>query len=198
MPRRSRLAPFLPLFSTLFLSTGLLLAGPAAATNYNTSDVRAHGGWHSLTLSLGEARHFRAIDQQSYSDSIFSVNASAGACDLPWLELRVALDDYQPESATVNRVPADLRVDHAPIHSGRAVFLTERGDRGFYVRIALPELAPLLDEMADGELLRLRLMRGEDDPWYMAFSLSGAGEAIARMRRLCAQAPAPGDARRDH
>ncbi|WP_240036438.1 hypothetical protein [Halomonas urmiana] len=188
MPRRSRLAPFLPLFSTLFLSAGLLLAGPAAATNYNTSDARAHGGWHSLALSLGEARHFRALDQHSYSDSLFSVNASAGACDLPWLELRVELDAYQPESATVNRVPADLRVDYETIHSGHAAFVTERGDRGFYVRIALPELDLLLDEMADGELLRLRLMRGEDDPWFMAFDLTGAGEAIARMQRLCGQA----------
>ncbi|MEQ6887271.1 hypothetical protein ABE957_01085 [Halomonas sp. CS7] len=196
MPRRSRLTP--PLLLALFFTLCLLLAGPAAATNYNTSDTRAHGGWHSLALSLGEARHFRAIDQQSYGDSIFSVNASAGACDLPWLELRVELDAYQPESATVNRVPADLRVDHAPIHSGRAAFVTERGDRGFYVRIALPELDLLLDEMADGELLRLRIMRGEDDPWYMAFDLTGAGEAIARMRRLCAQAPAPGgDERND-
>ncbi|MDX1464785.1 MAG: hypothetical protein R3215_03680 [Halomonas sp.] len=198
MPRRSRLAPLLPLFSTLLLSAGLLLAGPAAATNYNTSDVRAHGGWHSLALSLGEAHHFRAIDQQSYSDAIFSVNASAGACDLPWLELRVELDDYQPESATVNRVPADLRVDHAPIHSGDAAFVTERGDRGFYVRLALPELNRLLEEMADGELLRLRLMRGEDDPWYMAFALAGAGEAIARMRRLCEEASVPGGDGRDH
>lgn len=195
MPRRSRLAPsLLPLVLSLYL----LLAGPAAATTYNTSDARAHGGWHSLALSLGEARHFRAIDQHSYSDAIFSVNASAGACDLPWLELRVELDDYQPESATLNRVPADLRVDHEPIHSGRAAFVTERGDRGFYVRIALPELDRLLDEMADGELLRLRLMRGEDDPWFMAFSLAGAGEAIARMQRLCAQSPAPGGDGRDH
>ncbi|QFU00174.1 hypothetical protein FIU83_00780 [Halomonas sp. THAF5a] len=197
MPRRPRLAPLLPLCSMLLLSAGLLLAGPAAATNYNTSDVQAHGGWHSLALTLGEARHFRALDQQSYGDAILSVNASAGACDLPWLELRVELDDYQPESATVNRVPADARVDHAPIRSGRAAFVTERGDRGFYVRLALPELDRLLAEMADGELLRLRLMRGEDDPWYMAFALAGAGEAIARMRRLCAQAPAPGNDGRD-
>lgn len=194
MPRRSRFAPLL----MLCVSAGLLLAGPAAAMNYNTGDVRAHGGWHSLSLSLGEARHFRAIDQQSYADALFSVNASAGACDLPWLELRVELEAYQPESATVNRVPADLRVDHAPLHGGRAAFITERGDRGFYVRLTLPEQERLLEEMADGELLRLRLMRGEDDPWYLAFALDGAGEAVSRMRRLCAEAPAPGGDEPDH
>lgn len=182
MPRLSRLAPF------LLLPLCLALAGAASATDYNTGDVQAHGGWHSLVLSLGEERHFRAIDQQSYSDAIFSVNASAGACEVPWLELRVALDENQAESATVNRVPADLRVDHATIHSGSAAFVTERGDDGFYVRFALPDLDLLLEEMAEGELLRLRMMRGPDDPWFMVFALEGAGEAIERLHRLCDQA----------
>ncbi|WP_280552916.1 hypothetical protein [Halomonas sp. 25-S5] len=180
-----RTPSLLKLLLPLLLTICLLLAGPAAATDYNTGDVQAHGGWHSLVLSLGEDRHFRAIDQQSYSDAIFSVNASAGACDLPWLELRVALAENQSESATVNRVPADLRVDLASIHSGSAAFVTERGDDGFYVRFALPELDLLLEEMAEGELLRLRMMRGEDDPWFMVLGLEGAGEAIERMRRLC-------------
>ncbi|MEQ6917766.1 hypothetical protein [Halomonas aquatica] len=181
MPRLSRL----PL--NLLLPFCLFLTGPAAATDYNTDDIQAHGGWHSLVLSLGEEHHVRAIDQLSYSDAIFSVNASAWACDLPWLELRVELDENQPESATVNRVPADLRVDHETIHSGSAAFVTERGDSGFYVRFAVPELSLLLDEIGDGELLRLRIMRGEDDPWFMVFALEGAGEAIARMERLCEQ-----------
>lgn len=179
MPRLSRLAPL------LLLPLCLALAGTVSATDYNTGDVRAHGGWHSLVLSLGEERHFRAIDQQSYSDAILSVNASAGACDVPWLELRVALAENQAESATVNRVPADLRVDQATIHSGSAAFVTERGDDGFYVRFAVPDLDLLLAEMAEGDLLRLRMMRGEDDPWFMVFGLAGAGEAIARQRRLC-------------
>ncbi len=180
MSRISRLA-------TLLLLT-LCLAGTASAAGYNTSDIEAHGGWHSLILSLGEERHFRAIDQQSYSDAIFSVNASAGTCDLPWLELRVELAESQARSATVNRVPADLRVDRATIHSGSADFVTERGDTGFYVHFALPKQDLLLEEMAEGELLRLRMMRGEDDPWFMVFDLAGAGEAIERARRLCSTA----------
>jgi len=170
---------------SLLLPLCLLLAGAASATDYNIGDVRAHGGWHSLVLSLGEERHFRAIDQQSYSDAIFSVNASAGACDLPWLELRVELAENQARSATVNRVPADLRVDQATIHSGSAAFITERGDKGFYVRFALHDLDLLLEEMTSGELLRLRMMRGENDPWFMVFGLAGAGEAIERLHRLC-------------
>ena len=181
MPRLFRLLP------PLLLPLCLLLSGPAAATDYNTGDVQAHGGWHSLVLSLGEERHVRAIDQSSYSDAILSVNASASACDLPWLELRVELGENLPESATVNRVPADLRVDHETIHNGSAAFVTERGDSGFYARFAVPELSLLLDEMGNGELLRLRIMRGEDDPWFMIFGLEGAGEAIARMERLCEQ-----------
>lgn len=122
------------------------------------------------------------MGQQSYSDAIFSVNASAGACEVPWLELRVALAENQAESATVNRVPADLRVDHTTVHSGSADFITERGDNGFYVRFALPDLDLLLDEMAKGELLRLRMMRGKDD---MVFSLTGADAAIGRGLRQC-------------
>lgn len=179
MSRPFRLVP--PLLLTLCLT----LAGTASAIDYNTGDIHAHGGWHSLVLSLGDARHFRAIDQQSYSDAIFSVNVSAGACDLPWLELRVALPETQAESALVNRVPADLRVDHATIHSGTADFFTERGDNGFYVHFALDDLDRLLKEVAEGELLRLRMMRGEDDPWFMVFGLAGAGEAIERVRRRC-------------
>jgi len=186
--KRYAMPRLLRLFPALLLPLCLALAGTVSATDYNTGDVQAHGGWHSLVLSLGEERHVRAIDQQSYSDAILSVNASAWACDLPWLELRVALAKNQAESATVNRVPADLRVDHQTIHSGSATFVTERGDNGFYVRFALSELSLLLEEMGEGELLRLRIMRSEDDPWFMAFGLEGAGEAIQRMRRLCAAA----------
>ncbi|SEK74355.1 hypothetical protein [Halomonas daqiaonensis] len=178
----SRLASF------LLLTFSLVLTGAASATDYNTGDVQAHGGWHSLVLSLGEERHFRAIDQLSYSDAIFSVNASAGACDVPWLELRVALDEYQAESRTVNRVPADLRVDHATIHNGSAAFVTERGDDGFYARFVFPDLDLLLEEMAEGELLRLRMMRGKDDPWFMIFGLDGAEAAISRAMRQCRMA----------
>jgi hypothetical protein len=85
----------------------------------------------------------------------------------------------------VNRVPADLRVDHETIHGGEAEFITERGDSGFYVQFLLEEQPLLLEEMRRGETLRLRLMRAEDDPWFMVFSLEGAAEAMARAERLC-------------
>jgi len=182
MPRLSRLV------SCLLLPLYLALAGAASATNFNTSDVLAHGAWHSLALSLGDERHWRAMEAESYSDSILSVNATPGVCDLPWLELRVELEAYQDQSRMVNVVPADLRVDEATIHSGRAEFVTERGDRGFYVHFYLEQQALLLEEMRDGETLRLRLMRGEDDPWFMTFSLDGADAAIARMTQRCAAA----------
>jgi hypothetical protein len=158
---------------------------PAAATTFNTGDIEAHCDWHSLTLSLGEERHFRAMEGSSYSDAIFSLNATARACDLPWLELRVELEAYQDESRTVNVVPADLRVDEQTIHSGEAKFITHRGDDGFYVTFHLQEQDLLLEEMQDGDVLRLRMMRDEDDPWFMTFSLAGADDAIARMRRQC-------------
>ncbi|HSH47741.1 MAG TPA: hypothetical protein VK991_04045 [Halomonas sp.] len=136
-------------------------------------------------LSLGKERYVRALDETSYSDSVLSLNARPNACRQPWLELRVELAEYQPESTTHSRVPADVRVDHRTIHSGSAAFITERGNSGFYVRFTLPTLALLLDEMAAGELMRLRIMRAADDPWFMAFGLEGAGPALERANRLC-------------
>ncbi|MCC5881030.1 MAG: hypothetical protein JJU25_00130 [Halomonas sp.] len=167
------------------LPAALLSASPALATNYNVSDIEAHENWHSLSLSLGDERHFRALEQHSYSDSILSVNYTPGVCDLPWLEVRVELEELQSESRVANLVPADLRVDYATIHSGAAEFVTQRGDRGFYVNFYLDELDLLIDEMRDGETLRLRIDRGNEDYWFMSFDMAGAAEAIARVERLC-------------
>ncbi|ATJ84611.1 hypothetical protein ACFPTY_16440 [Halomonas beimenensis] len=164
---------------------GLALAGPSLAGQFNTDAVRSHGDWHSLRLTLGEERHVRALEQHSYRDSVFSVNATPGACARPWLEMRVELGEVQAESATVNRVPADLLVDEGWVHTGEAAFITERGNSGFYVRFAFPDTGALLDEMRGGEVLRLRIHRGENDPWFMVFSLTGAGAALDRLDRLC-------------
>ncbi|MFN2332202.1 MAG: hypothetical protein ABR580_10165, partial [Halomonas sp.] len=101
------------------------------------------------------------------------------------LELRVDLGERQAENRVVNRVPSDLRVDFDTIHSGQAEFINERGDSGFYVQFFLEGKPLLLKEMRRGETLRLRLMRAEDDPWFMTFSLSGASEAMERARRQC-------------
>lgn len=163
----------------------LLLAGTARGLDFNTDAVRPHGDWHSLRLTLGETRHARAIEQHSYADTVLSLNATPGACRHPWLEMRVALGVLQAESATVNRVPADLLVDAGGVHQGQAAFLTERGDDGFYVRFSLPDTAALLEEMEAGETLRLRIHRAPEDYWFMRFSLAGFAEARGRMQRLC-------------
>ncbi|MGO2132897.1 MAG: hypothetical protein ACTH3D_08360 [Halomonas sp.] len=136
-------------------------------------------------LSLGEDRYVRALDESSYADAILSINARPENCQRPWLELRVELEERQSESKTQNQVPADLRIDQQPIHTGSVAFITNRGDDGFYGQFDLEELAPLLSEMATGELMRVRMMRSENDPWFMAFGLEGAGQAIERMNRLC-------------
>ncbi|MFP4138589.1 MAG: hypothetical protein ACLFSR_09535 [Halomonas sp.] len=164
---------------------GLTLAGPAAAVQFNVDAVEPHGAWRSMTLRLGEERFYRALEGDSYADAHFAVNYTPGACEAPWLEMRVELGERQADSGVVNRVPADLRVDEETIHSGRAAFRIDRGDGGFYVRFALPEQPLLLDEMRDGEVLRLRLMRGPDDPWFLTFALDGAGEAMTRASKAC-------------
>ncbi|PMR80966.1 hypothetical protein C1H70_07360 [Halomonas urumqiensis] len=176
----------------VFALLSALLAIPLAnATTFNTTDIQRHEHWQSMTLTLGEETHWRAVEAHSYSDSHFSVNLTPGACDLPWLEMRVDLGEHQPDSEVVNRVPADLRVDHETIHNGEAEFITQRGDSGFYVQFHLPEQPLSIEEMRHGETLRLRLMRSEDDPWFMVFSLAGADEALARIERQCQAAEVP-------
>lgn len=184
----------------LCLTTCLALAltGQAMAINYNISETVSHGRWQSLVLSLGEERYIRAFDDSSYTDSTLSLNVSTKACQQPWLELRVELPEHQPESTRLNQVPADVRIDHQTIHSGDATFITERGNNGFYVRFALPELALLLDEMATGKLLRLRIMRAENDPWFMAFGLEGAGPAFERTTQLCERYSNPSSPANSH
>jgi hypothetical protein len=179
------------------LLAGLATAPLAGATTFNTTDVEHHGQWQSLTLTLGDERHFRALEVNSYSDATLSLNFTPGVCDLPWLEVRVDLDERQPESRAVNLVPADLRVDHETIHSGMAEFITQRGDSGFYVHFYLDEQPLLIDEMRAGEILRLRFTLGNgeildgggppdgDNHWFMAFTLHGAGAAIERAERRC-------------
>lgn len=163
----------------------LAVAFPAQAGRYNIDAVERHDDWHSLRLTLGEERHVRALEQRSYSDTVFSVNASPEACERPWWEMRVELDEVQAESATVNRVPADMLVDEDRVHTGQAAFITERGNSGFYVRFTFPDTAALLADMAAGEILRLRIHRAEQDYWFLVFSLEGAEAALARMQRLC-------------
>ncbi|MDN3525431.1 hypothetical protein QWY79_09120 [Halomonas sabkhae] len=180
-----------------FLASGWLICllaalpvTPALAASFNTVDVQRHADWHSLRLTLGEERHVRAIEQSSYTDSVLSVNATPGACGQRWLEIRVTLDEVQAESATWDRVPVDVMVDQDRVYTGEAAFITERGDDGFYVRLTMPDTGALLDGMRHGETLRLRIHRGEDDPWFMVFSLNGADQALARMNRLCETRPA--------
>ncbi|MDN3555868.1 hypothetical protein [Halomonas maura] len=166
----------------------LAVTVPAQAGRYNIDAVEHHADWHSLRLTLGEERHVRALEQRSYSDTVFSVNASPGACDRPWWEMRVELDEVQAESATVNRVQADLLVDEDRVHTGQAAFITERGNSGFYVRFSFPDSEALLADMRTGEILRLRIHRAEGDYWFLVFSLEGAEAALARMQRLCGDA----------
>lgn len=164
---------------------GLLIGAPAQATTFNAEALQRHENWQSAVLSLGEERHFRALEADSYSDTILSLNHTAGVCDLPWLEVRVDLDERQAADRAVNLVPADFRVDHETIHSGMAEFITERGDSGFYAQFYLPQQSLLIEEMRQGETLRLRFTLEEDERWFLTFTLNGAEAAIARAERLC-------------
>ncbi|UZH12315.1 hypothetical protein OM794_00525 [Halomonas sp. BDJS001] len=157
----------------------------ANAATFNTDDVVIHDHWQSMTLSLGGERHYRAVETHSYSDATLSLNATSGVCDLPWLEMRVTLEQQQGESRAVNLVPARLRIDEQPVIDTMAEFITERGDDGFYAHFYLSDMQPLLADMRQGEQLFLGFDQEERDPWYMTFSLQGADAAINRMLTQC-------------
>ncbi|MDR5875250.1 hypothetical protein LPL18_000800 [Halomonas sp. CUBES01] len=171
------------------LGTTLLLSLPSAhAVSYNVTDDQRHDHWQSMVLTLGDERHFRAVETHSYADATLSVNATPGVCDLPWLEMRVTLGEIQGESRTVNLVPARLRVDERERVYSVAEFITERADDGFYVHFYLDDIHQLIADMGDGEQIFLGFDQGERDPWYMTFSLEGAGQALTRMQRQCKHA----------
>ncbi|MDP3533860.1 MAG: hypothetical protein Q8S08_00540, partial [Halomonas sp.] len=175
--------------STLVISTmagaTLWVAAPfAAAATFNIEQPEAHGHWQSMMLALGDERHVRAVETHSYSDATLSLNATQGVCDLPWLEMRVTLEQQQGESKAVNLVPARLRIDEQPIVDTMAEFITERGDDGFYAHFYLSEMSALIDDMRQGEQLFIGFDQEVNAPWYMTFSLEGADGAIGRMQSL--------------
>lgn len=169
-------------------SSAFWLAAPlATAATFNIEQPEAHGHWQSMVLALGDERHVRAVETHSYSDATFSLNATRGICDLPWLEMRVTLEQQQGESKAVNLVPARLRIDEQPIVETMAEFITERGDDGFYAHFYLSDMPTLIDDMRQGEQLFIGFDQEASEPWYMTFSLEGADGAIARMQSLCEQ-----------
>ena len=172
-------------FPTALTSALLFIAPLASAATFNMQDVQTHGHWQSMALTLGNEHHFRAIETNSYSDATLSLNATQNVCDLPWLEMRVTLEQQQGESKTVNLVPTRLRIDEQPVVDTMAEFITERGDDGFYVHFYLGDMQTLMAQMRQGEQLFLGFDQGAQAPWYMTFQLEGANEAIERMQTLC-------------
>lgn len=172
-------------FSTALTSACLFFASLASAATFNVQDAQTHGHWQSMALTLGSERHFRAVETHSYSDATLSLNATQNVCDLPWLEMRVTLEQQQGESKTVNLVPTRLRIDEHPVVDTMAEFITERGDDGFYVHFYLGDMQTLMTQMRQGEQLFLGFDQGEQAPWYMTFQLEGANKAIKRMQTLC-------------
>ncbi|PCF93515.1 hypothetical protein [Vreelandella nigrificans] len=167
----------------------LAVASFATAATFNVEQTEAHGHWQSLVLALGDERHFRAVETHSYSDATLSLNTTQGVCDLPWLEMRVTLEQQQGESRAVNLVPARLRIDEQPIIDTMAEFITERGDDGFYAHFYLSEIHTLIDDMRQGDQLFIGFDQEALEPWYMTFSLEGADGAIGRMQNLCEESP---------
>ncbi|MCL7929250.1 hypothetical protein [Halomonas llamarensis] len=167
-----------------------LLSAIAFATSFNVSDAKRHAHWQSMTLTLGDERHFRAVEGHSYTDATLSVNATRDVCDLPWLEMRVTLEEHQGKSDTLNVVPALIRVDDGEIRHAVAEFITQRGDDGFYAHFYINALEAVLADMRDGEQLFLAFElstfeQGEREPWHMTFSLDGADTALKRMQGAC-------------
>ncbi|MBY6206114.1 MULTISPECIES: hypothetical protein [Halomonas] len=159
------------------------------ATSFNTADGQRHQRWQSLTASLGGERHVRALEDTSYSDTLLSINATAGRCAIHWLELRSSLGERQSRSEVVNRVPVDILVDEQTAQTGTAVLSTQRGDDGLYVYVEDLDMPLLESRLSTGSTLhlRLRMTEQESDYWFLRFSLAGADKALSRLNRLCTQ-----------
>ncbi|MDR5898704.1 hypothetical protein QC823_06850 [Halomonas vilamensis] len=178
-----------PLLRRLIIGISLLPA-LAFATSFNVSDAQRHAHWQSMTLTLGDERHFRAVEDHSYTDATLSVNATRDVCDLPWLEMRVTLEEHQGNSDTLNVVPALVRVDDGEIRQAVAEFITQRGDDGFYAHFYINALDTVLTDMREGAqfFLAFEMSTSEQDerePWHMTFSLDGADAALTRMQTAC-------------
>lgn len=184
--RRFHSSTKIAMLVTMAMAVSLKFAiSMANAATFNTNNVATHDHWQSMTLSLGDDRHYRAVETHSYSDATLSLNATSGVCDLPWLEMRVSLEQQQGESRTLNLVPTRLRIDEQPVIDTMAEFITERGDDGFYAHFYLNDMQSLITDMREGEQLFLGFDREEREPWYMTFSLQGADAAITRMLAQC-------------
>ncbi|CAM3588655.1 hypothetical protein [Halomonas casei] len=171
--------------ATMTAITWMAATPLANAVTFHTDDMQSHEDWQSMTLSLDGEQHYRAVEASSYSDAMLSLNATAGICDLPWLEMRVTLDQQQDESRTVNLAPSRLRIDEQPVIDTMAEFITERGDDGFYAHFYLSDLTTLMADMRQGEQLFLGFDQEDREPWYMTFSLKGADTAINHMLGQC-------------
>lgn len=174
------------------LITGMLMGSSAQAAAFDVSDVETHGDWQVATLSApGEAegpRHFRAVESASYTDATLSVNATPGVCDMPWLEMRVRLDTLEQATPETRVLPAQLRVDDKTLQKSVVEFFTQPANNGFYVHFYLNDRARLLNDMRSGEQLFLGFDQGEREPWYMIFSMDGAGDAIDAALTRCRRA----------
>lgn len=169
----------------LLLIGALLLATPAAATMFNADRVEPSGHWHSLRLSLGEARLFRATNTLDQPGTAFSVDFAPPHCQAR-AELRVEMHEFVAEPET-RQDTASLRIDDRAPFAGPVELQREPGDSGAYALFHLDEPYRLLHELRTGETLRLRL--GDDDePWELDFALAGAGPALDRAARLCQRA----------
>ena len=179
--------------ATLALTMGLLsgLATPALALMYNQEGVEAAGHWHSMTLTLGEERTYRASNGYDMPGTAFSVDFAPPACR-PRLELRVEMGEVASRDETLE-ADAALRVDRAEPHAGPAVLARERGDSGAYVSFSAAAPYRLLHELHVGDALRVEIDDGVE-PWYLRFGLPGAAVALDRAARQCREASAPDEA----
>ncbi|MFC3283999.1 hypothetical protein [Litchfieldella rifensis] len=175
-----------PLISTAL--AGLLslgLASQSSALMFNRNHVQNAGHWTSMELSLGEERYFRASNMSDYPDTDFSVTFIPDDCR-PQLELRVDMGKIAARDETVSADQGAMRVDRSPRHDSEVTLTRERGDSGAYAGFQTAEIYRLLHEMHVGDALRLKI--GDEEPWYLAFQLAGAGSALDRAAAMCHEA----------
>jgi len=156
------------------------------SATFNADQVRSHGSWASMKLSLGKQRFYRAINSSDYSDLRLMVDFDAQECE-PRLEIQLDGNQSFGESKVIGYPEVAIRVDRKPIHDSVAELSTVSGDITVYGTILVGDLPGLISEMRLGRMLRMKFSPAQEgkQPVYVELSLNGSKAALDRTASLC-------------
>jgi len=171
------------------------LSMPIQGARLNSDNVRDHGAWKSMKLSLGDYRFYRAINADDYSDLRILIDFDSQNCE-PELKMHLDNDRSFDKDESLGFRETAIRVDRKPIHDSLMKLSTNSGDETIYGNAMVGDLSRLIAEMRLGRTLRFKFFGRDDnsDPFYAELTLTGSKAALDRAATLCKQdQPRPED-----